>query len=72
MHYGDEIIIRAWGQEYVYEVRYALHYVDPFDTSLLAHQDFPWLTLITCHGYDPVAKTYQWRVGIQAIQTDIR
>ncbi len=30
-------------------------------TGVLRHEDQPWLTLITCQGYDAASKTYRWR-----------
>jgi LPXTG-site transpeptidase (sortase) family protein len=70
--YGDEIIVHAWGQEYVYAVR-SVRQVGVQDVSpILKHEDFPWLTLITCRGYDEASDTYRYRIIIRAVQINIR
>ena len=58
LKYGDKIIIHAFGQRYIYEVR---------DTSrwLLIQmmqsnpRTYPVITLVTCQGYDEAGNTYQ-------------
>jgi LPXTG-site transpeptidase (sortase) family protein len=69
--WGDEVIIHAWGQSYVYEVRNVDNYVPPKDISTIKHEDFPWLTLITCKGYDPDTDSYRWRVVVRAVQVRV-
>lgn len=66
--YGNEIIINAWGQRYVYQVRSVKSSVKPNDLSAFKHQDYPYLTLVTCKGYDEKSDTYRWRVVVQAVQ----
>ncbi|MCD4752584.1 MAG: sortase, partial [Anaerolineaceae bacterium] len=70
LKWGDEVIVHAYGQAYVYEVRTVERYVQPDDTSsVFKHEDYPWLTLITCMGYDEDSNSYRWRVVVRAIQT---
>ncbi|MFH2102560.1 MAG: sortase [Chloroflexota bacterium] len=70
--YGDRVVVRAWGQEYVYEVR-SVRQVRPGDTaSLTRHEEHPWLTLITCRGYDETTDSYRYRVIVQAVLMEIR
>jgi LPXTG-site transpeptidase (sortase) family protein len=69
--WGDEIILHAWGQEYVYEVRRTMDWVDPNDESVLAHKDHDWITLITCKGYDQERDIYHWRTVVQAVIVEI-
>ncbi len=72
LSWGDEILIYAYGQIYVYEVRMVDNYVCPDDTrSIYQNEDYPWLTLVTCRGYDEKTDTYAWRVVVRAIQTKI-
>lgn len=72
LKWADKLIVHAYGQAYVYEVRQVEQYVQPHDmTSVLEHQDYPWLTLVTCKGYDEVQDTYLWRVVVQAVQVEI-
>jgi LPXTG-site transpeptidase (sortase) family protein len=70
--YGDTIIVHAWGQQYVYEVR-EMTEVDPNDTSVITqHEELPWLTLVTCRGYDPVTNNYRYRYIVRAVQVKIK
>jgi LPXTG-site transpeptidase (sortase) family protein len=72
LKWGDEIRVHAYGQIYVYEVRSVDKYVEPEDTSAVyQHEDYPWLTLITCRDYDEQTNSYAWRVVVRAVQTKI-
>ena len=72
LKWGDKVIVHAYGQAYVYEVRTVKKHVRPDDTSsVFEHEDYPWLTLITCRGYDEESDSYRWRVVVQAVQTTI-
>jgi len=68
LKWGDEVIVHAYGQAYVYEVPTVEKYVQPDDTSsVFKHEEFPWFTLITCHGYDEDSGSYRWRVVVRAV-----
>jgi len=68
MRWGDKVTIQLYGQSYVYEVRQVLLNVDPSDVeTLMAHKDSPWLTLVTCRGYDEETGTYRWRTLVRAV-----
>ena len=72
LKWGDEVIVHAYGQTYVYEVRTVEKYVKPDDTSsVFRHEDYPWLTLITCRGCDEDSDSYLWRIAVRAVQTKI-
>ncbi len=72
LEWGDEVIVHAYGQEYVYAVRTIEEFVDPQDTAdVFQHEDYPWLTLITCKGYDQESASYRWRVVVRAVQVRI-
>lgn len=71
LSFDDEIIIHAWGQDYIYRVREVYDWVDPNDESLLAHKDHDWITLITCRGYDEERGFYRWRGAVQAVLVEI-
>lgn len=72
LKWGDAVIVHGYGQAYVYEVRTVDEYVDPEDTDLaLQHENYPWLTLITCEGYDEQHDRYDWRVVVRAVQVKI-
>lgn len=66
LRWGDQVIVYAFGSKYIYEVR-SNQIVNPRDTSVLQHEDLPWLTLITCKGYDENTNSYHWRVVVRAV-----
>lgn len=72
LKWGDEVIVHVYGQAYTYAVRSVEKYVQPDDTSsVFQHEDYPWLTLITCRGYHEESDSYHWRVVIRAVQIKI-
>ncbi len=71
LKWGDRIIVSGWGQDYVYEVRSIDNWVDPQDFSVMENEELPWLTLMTCKGYDEASGAYQWRVVVKAVQVDV-
>jgi LPXTG-site transpeptidase (sortase) family protein len=64
--WGDEIIVRGFGLRYIFSVR-EVRQVLPEDLSVLRHEDRPWVTLITCKGYDERRETYRTRVAVRAV-----
>jgi LPXTG-site transpeptidase (sortase) family protein len=66
LHWGDEVIIQAWGQRYVYAVRQN-SLVGPGQLAALQHEDLDWVTLITCQGYDELSGMYLWRRVVRAV-----
>ncbi len=72
LSYGDQVFIHAWGQDYTYEVRTVDLQVKPDSTRYLTrHEELPWLTLITCRGYDEATNTYRWRTVVRAVLVSI-
>lgn len=65
LKYGDQIIVHAYGQKYIFAVQ-TNEIVSPNDTSVMKHEEKPWLTLITCKDYDEKTKTYRNRVVVRA------
>jgi LPXTG-site transpeptidase (sortase) family protein len=73
LKWGDRIVLHAWDQDYVYEVRSVDDWVKPSDTRLLTkHEELPWLTLITCKGYDEKSNSYHWRTVVRAVQVEVK
>jgi LPXTG-site transpeptidase (sortase) family protein len=66
LKFGDKIIIHAYGQRYVFEVR-ANTVVEPNDASIFRHEEKSWLTLVTCKEYDEKTNTYEKRVVVRAV-----
>ncbi len=70
LFWGDTIIVHFGGQRYIYAVR-QVRKVWPEDLSVLRHEEYPWLTLITCREYDEKSGTYRYRVVVRAVQIKV-
>jgi LPXTG-site transpeptidase (sortase) family protein len=70
LRWGDTIIVHAFGQRHIYEVR-TNHIVLPSDLSPLTHEEKAWLTLLTCKGYDESSDTYKYRIEVRAVLTKV-
>jgi LPXTG-site transpeptidase (sortase) family protein len=70
LEYGDAVIVHGWGEQYVYEIR-EVDIVSPYDPSVLRHEEYPWLTLVTCAGFDETSESYRWRVVARAVMVSI-
>lgn len=66
LRWGDQVIIHAWGQRYIYEVRDS-SLVLPNMLNVLRHEDLDWVTLITCEGYNGFNGKYFWRRIVRAV-----
>jgi LPXTG-site transpeptidase (sortase) family protein len=71
LRYGDRIILTMGGQRYMYEVR-TNSSVLPTDLAPFRHEEKPWLTLITCLGYDPYLDLYRYRQVARAVLIEVR
>ncbi len=66
--WGDQIIVHAYGTQYIYSVRYVA--LLPYDDqSYLSHSDQSTLTLVTCKSYDEEKAAYRWHVVVRAVLT---
>jgi LPXTG-site transpeptidase (sortase) family protein len=73
LKWGQQMVIQAWGQQYIYEVRSVETRVSPSNTSALTkHEAYPWLTLITCQGYDEKTDSYRWRTVVRAVLVKVQ
>jgi LPXTG-site transpeptidase (sortase) family protein len=70
--YGSRIIVHAWGGEYVYEVRSVMQVAPTNTTAMMKHQELPWLTLVTCRGYNVVTDSYKYRVLVRAVLVEVK
>lgn len=66
LKWGDQIIVRAYGSVYIYEVRQN-QTISPFNTTVLKHEDTSWVTLITCKSYNEATDTYASRIAVRAV-----
>ena len=70
--YGDRIIVHAWGQQYVYEVR-SMSTISPNSVaSVIRHEELPWLSLLTCKGYNETTNSYKYRILVKAVQVEVK
>ncbi len=66
MLYGNQVILHANGQRYIFEVR-TKQVITPSDTSVFNNDGYTWLTLITCKEYDERNNSYRMRVAVRAV-----
>ena len=72
MWWDDKIIVHVGGAQYIYAVR-AVTQVSPNDTAaMMKHQTIPWITLVTCRGYDQSSNSYKYRVLVRAVLVDVK
>lgn len=72
LKYGDQVIVHAWGDEYIYEVREVFSVKPENVNAMMKHQEKAWLTLVTCQGYDEKSGEYQHRVLVRAVLMEVR
>ena len=70
--YGDQIIVHAGDAQYVYEVREVLQVAPGAASSVIKHEELPWVTLITCRGYNEVTDSYKYRVAVRAVLVEVK
>jgi LPXTG-site transpeptidase (sortase) family protein len=66
LKWGDQVIVHAFGAEYIYEVREVSLIADQGSARVVKHEDDSWLTLLTCSGYDSVSGTYLFHQMVRA------
>ena len=66
--WGDQIIVNAYGTQYIYSVR-SVALLPYDDQSYLSHSDQSTLTLVTCKSYDEEKAVYRWHVVVRAVLT---
>jgi LPXTG-site transpeptidase (sortase) family protein len=66
LRYGDAVAIRSNRYVYTYEVR-KNWLVEPDDFSVLDHEEYDWLTLLTCQGFDERSGEYAHRRVVRAV-----
>jgi LPXTG-site transpeptidase (sortase) family protein len=66
LSWGDRLIIHAWGQRYTYEVRKVTQ-TRPENLKIISHEEYSWITLITCGDYDEKSEKYINRTIARAV-----
>jgi LPXTG-site transpeptidase (sortase) family protein len=66
LRFGDAVAIHSNRYVYTYEVR-ENGLVEPDDFSVLDHEEYDWLTLLTCQGFDERSGEYAHRRVVRAV-----
>lgn len=70
--WGDKVIVHVSGQQYVYEIR-SVKQIAPTDVeAMMKHEELPWLTLVSCKGYDEKAGAYRYRILVRAVLVEVK
>ncbi len=71
LSWDDQIIIHAYGQKYIYMVR-TNNIIQPDDPTATKHEEYPWLTLLTCKGYNEYTDSYNYRIMVRAVLIEVK
>ncbi|MGD8850043.1 MAG: sortase, partial [Anaerolineales bacterium] len=71
LEWGDEIYLETDAGQYVYKVMYSW-YTHEGDLSVLRHEDYDFVTLITCSDFNPRTQTYRQRLAVRAVLVEVR
>jgi LPXTG-site transpeptidase (sortase) family protein len=71
LSYGDQVIIHLEGQKYIFEVRDNKQVKPSAVKSTLTHEEYPWLTLLTCKSYNEQTGEYTYRTAIRAVLVEV-
>jgi LPXTG-site transpeptidase (sortase) family protein len=70
--WGDKVVVHAWGTQYIYEVREVMLVGPKSISSVIKHEDLPWVTLISCSGYDEASNSYKYRTVVRAVLMEVQ
>jgi len=66
------VVIQAYGQEFIYEVRENKRVKPDNSTVVYQHEEYDWITLITCEGFDQDTGEYRYRRVVRAVLVDVK
>lgn len=72
LQYGDRIEINAWGQTYIYEVRESKLVLPGKVDEVFRHEEYDYVTLLTCEFYNPLTGNYILRRMVRAVLVDVQ
>jgi LPXTG-site transpeptidase (sortase) family protein len=67
MQLGQKIYIHVNGQVYVYQVQENRKLLPTSISTVFKHEDYDWITLVTCEDYNAKAGLYEYRRIVRAI-----
>jgi len=71
LNWGDKVILHANGERYTYQIR-ETRKLWPNDLSVLRHEDYDWITLLTCQGYNEKLDSYEFRYAVRAVLIEVQ
>ena len=72
LNYGDRVIVRAYGKDYIYEVR-TVRTIKSYEVATaLRHEDRSWITLLTCKGFNEDSGNYDLRTVVRAVLVSVK
>jgi LPXTG-site transpeptidase (sortase) family protein len=71
MQSGDKIYLHAYGQVYVYQVQENSKLLPTSISTVFKHEEYDWVTLVTCEDYNVKAKTYNYRRMVRAVLVSV-
>lgn len=71
LHYGDKIILRAWGKVFTYEVRSQSRLLPNSLAPLMKKESYSWVTLVTCENYNEKTGNYAYRRTVKAVLVSV-
>lgn len=72
LRYGDQVMVHNAGKVFIFEVRERLQVSADRVNQLLKHKERPWLTLLTCRGFDEESGEYLSRVLVRAVLVEVK
>jgi LPXTG-site transpeptidase (sortase) family protein len=70
--WGDKVIVHLSGHKYIYEVRAVKQVASTNVSAMMKHEELPWLTLVTCKGYDEEKDEYRDRILVRAVLIEVK
>ena len=71
LKYSDQVRIHAFGQVFIYEIRESTAISPTNISTMLKHEEKPWLILTTCEDYKERAQTYSYRRMVRAVLVNV-
>lgn len=72
LKHGDQIKIHAFGQVYTYEVRESKLVTSRNVKAVLQHEEYDWVTLLSCEYYNPFTGGYLFRRAVRAVLVSVK
>ncbi len=68
---GDRVMIHMDGYVYIYEVQENREYLPTNISAVFQHEEYNWVTLVTCEDYNPMRQSYNYRRVVRAVLISI-